>query len=1857
MNVKAVFCWFKVTLWLCLFSILSASRAWAESAPPACTAVFPDGAQSNSNGGEIRLDWGARILGSPDNRLETRRLDDRSGGDSCGSVNCSKTNTVANPVDFNNFPNNNNDVDIGFNESRTLYPGDYDDIRLHSRARATLMPGEYRIRGALRIGDNAEIRLGGSDAVRLLVKNSARFDSNSTINPGGDASQLIVYARRDVDLYSSTEFTGFVYSKESVRLYNRATVIGAVSAKRLQLKSSSARINYQATAAANAQFGELCGGGSAPPPPPPAAGGCAAIWPDGVQSHDDKGEVRFDWGAKLLKSPDNIVDAVEIDDNSGGVSCSSTTCTASFSPSQKLDFDDFRSGGSKIEVAYKGQLTLPPGTYKEIELKGQSRLILQAGDYYVSDKVKLKWDSEIRLPSSGVVRMFVDKFESDGRGDINAGGQPEQLLIVAEDDVKFKHTDNVQAFVYSQEKVELGHGSFLKGAISGKEVRLKSSNPRVEFDQAALERADFGGICAGGAQPLPEPIAEYRFDECTVESVLKDEKETYDAQPRNADTVDVSVIGNALDLSADGTQDYVSLPRTLVHGLNDFSIALWIKTPVSKSQQEIMQALGSNADDDELEIYLINNRRIRMQVQDDDVNLDSNKTLTDNQWHHLLITRQGNKGCLYVDGELQECETGLGSSALSVTRNAFILGQEQDSYGGSFSSTQSYEGLMDELKFYDKTLSAQNAKNLHDNEKAKKNQDGTARPAPDCNGVEICETYRDNFSQVRVDNNDGTLNWLANWREYDRDGNGLHRGDIFINGSGRLSITGKNNYTNNNWIERRFNAAGYDKATLNLNYRTSSSVDRDDKLIVEASTDGGNTYTTIHTFSNMDRSTTKDFSTSLNEVRAADTRLRFRVYPDNGRDDCCFGSDQETIEFDYVEVKVCKNGKPEAAADLRFDELKWNGSPDEAEDSSEKSLYDGRAINGASTLKEGQVCRAAEFDGVDDYLQIDNFSEILKGTATLSFWLKTTQRGSNSAWNAPAVAGIEERGGTDDIFWGWLDSSGRIGISVGNDGSSKSTRAVNDDQWHHIVLTRDASDGKYQIFIDGALNKEGTSTAGVIGNSFSSLGRLETTPSSTARYYQGLLDELVVFPMVLNAGHVATIFDNQSNDKRWDGSDAVCLLGDQVDHYGISVAATPALTCETGEITITAYDDKGDPVKPAAGTKITLTTSQTIDGWTIKDGDKNVLPGNPYTFDGNRSSITLNMLRTTPTTSAININLIDGDDITELRTDADKDQTIEFADAAFRFSAIAPQIAGKASESITLSAIQTDADTGRCVALKTTDNVNIGFAYSCTDPATCSNNSGLADIDSTTIHAGTLGTTGSLPKADKFTAVSLKFNENGIADFTNTFRDAGKIKLLAAAEVSIPGTSKKAWIKGSSNEYVVKPAGLCLKATDTKASCAAKNATCSAFTAAGKNFAMEISGRLWQKDKDADFCDNAVTPNFQLNDIDLTLKLLAPLTNVTPAMTTAKVSITKDGKHPFDQSINEVGVFEITAKPPKYHGQTISNATTVLGRFYPDHFTLDSKSLTNRSDLTCNPDSTFTYLSENFSASATLTARNVAGDITQNYVGGFDKLTNRSQLNMKLVNIPGTGSKTDYRNNTRQKLPTGTLNWPEINHADAGKLTIPSTLMLERNSTHEAPITDLHVAIAPDDGDTTLNSFDLDLDADAGNQDDHASLGKTELRFGRMQILSTVGPETEPLTLPLEIQYYDGSEYQLNTDDSCTPIDNSKIQLSVVDDDSDAQSANMSTGVLTNIQIYSGRTDMQVDASEVVAGKSSLTFGKGSNGVPGAGNTAAINTTIDVPAWLEFNWSGSGSYNVNPSATATYGRFRGHDRVIFWLEQ
>jgi hypothetical protein len=219
----------------------------------------------------------------------------------------------------------------------------------------------------------------------------------------------------------------------------------------------------------------------------------------------------------------------------------------------------------------------------------------------------------------------------------------------------------------------------------------------------------------------------------------------------------------------------------------------------------------------------------------------------------------------------------------------------------------------------------------------------------------------------------------------------------------------------------------------------------------------------------------------------------------------------------------------------------------------------------------GRQFSALYFNGADQYLFVaTNLAPTLGGTASLSFWLQTTQTGGQDSADSPGLMGATGTGGAQ---WAWLDRAGNIGLSVDGVLVVHSAVPVNDGRWHHILLTRDAGTGSGQVWVDGRLHQSAGGPVGERAAEFSSIGIIEN--SGPKRYFQGRLDQVHVFNSVLSAATVGQLLDNHA-PKLWES-------------VTTGSAGSPFVT---ESVLFKAYDPEQDPLSvyrwgsPANGTVV-----------------------------------------------------------------------------------------------------------------------------------------------------------------------------------------------------------------------------------------------------------------------------------------------------------------------------------------------------------------------------------------------------------------------------------------------------------------------------------------------------------------------------------------------------------------------------------------------------------------------------------------------------------------------------------------------
>lgn len=90
-----------------------------------------------------------------------------------------------------------------------------------------------------------------------------------------------------------------------------------------------------------------------------------------------------------------------------------------------------------------------------------------------------------------------------------------------------------------------------------------------------------------------------------------------------------------------------------------------------------------------------------------ETNVVSDISMNDGRWHHLCVAWASRHGTyqMYVDGDLKHVGRDLSTNSVIPANGKFIIGQEQDTFGSSFSQSESFVGKMAYMDVWDRFLS------------------------------------------------------------------------------------------------------------------------------------------------------------------------------------------------------------------------------------------------------------------------------------------------------------------------------------------------------------------------------------------------------------------------------------------------------------------------------------------------------------------------------------------------------------------------------------------------------------------------------------------------------------------------------------------------------------------------------------------------------------------------------------------------------------------------------------------------------------------------------------------------------------------------------------------------------------------------------------------------------------------------------------------------------------------------------------------------------------------------------------------------------------------------------------------------
>ena len=914
-------------------------------------------------------------------------------------------------------------------------------------------------------------------------------------------------------------------------------------------------------------------------------------------------------------------------------------------------------------------------------------------------------------------------------------------------------------------------------------------------------------------------------------------------------------------------------------------------------------------------------------------------------------------------------------------------------------------------------------------------------------------------------------------------------------------------------------------------------------------------------------------------------------------------------------------------AEWHFDEFGWNGTADEVVDYSGND-YHGVATNTITDV--GRVCNAAALGatGTGDYLSLD--AQAFDGLTdfTLGVWVRTAQT------HDMALVSGARAGQFNELIY-WFPSGFRFRPYLkGSNSGTIDFNGLNDGDWHFIAWTRSGSSncGYMDDVLQGCTTLTSSALALdagglIVGQEQDSVGGSFVTSQAL----DGELDELILFDEALSAAEIADIRANNLAGLNWDGSPRICpVLGATGFVIGHDNAG---IHCLDEPVTVTAVDAAGVP-DASYGNQVTLTTSTSRGTWTLASGsgtlsDPTADDGQAtYTFAAADNGTAQFWLSYPEGASPFNVDVFQSDDVTIRDDDSEGDLT--FAPNGFTLTAsqltnpppspvndpIGPQTAG-ADFPIHITAYGVTDDDPLCGVIESyeTDHM-LEFSMAYDNPA-----SGTlrASVDGLATNTG-------LSQTVTFTA--------GQAVVTAKYKDVGSISIAAS-----DSTTYSHVIAGGSNDFVVRPATFAVTRVESSGgqpNQAPATANGAAFVPAGEAFVVDV---------DALDAEGDVTPNYGLETPAESVRVSSDSVflpvggrNGTTGDVLNGASFAASGTPGRFTNTNvifdEVGIIQLRAAVADGDylgaGQVLGNLSANVGRFFPASFQLVSDSVAGA----CGGS---TYMDQDaIDLDYRLQAWSAVGNVTENYdedLPGAATVATLSHVAEAADGGVDLGARLSAVP-TKWTLGEVLVNQPDVTFARAGA--------------PDGPFDPLQLGLRVVDTLDSVALAGLNMNPQtsgdcvaAANCDARSLGGTTRVVFGRLMVLPSFGPETRDLDVGLEAQDFTGTSFQRYPVDDCSTYNVIAASL-----DGTSYTGNLSAGDTSLIA--------PIPATALVDGEhdpaAPLTLS-----APGLGSDGSVDVILDVPAWLEFDWFGGGVQD--PSGSATFGRYRGHDRIIYWSEQ
>ncbi|MGM0774661.1 MAG: DUF6701 domain-containing protein, partial [Pseudomonadota bacterium] len=940
--------------------------------------------------------------------------------------------------------------------------------------------------------------------------------------------------------------------------------------------------------------------------------------------------------------------------------------------------------------------------------------------------------------------------------------------------------------------------------------------------------------------------------------------------------------------------------------------------------------------------------------------------------------------------------------------------------------------------------------------------------------------------------------------------------------------------------------------------------------------------------------------------------------------DDAFEIGQVAVGTRWTDVVNCSPGP---LVEYRMEQTSLDGTPGEVVDTSGNNNDAtsqgglGTGIDDPAIAGNPGTCRYGDFDGDNDQITDNDAGDYLNGleAVTVMAWVYNS---ASFSGNDRGIFFTDDTGsGKDNRLGLRYDTSGFFGgaddvikASVYTDECDPDQECLQvetvsglmaQNQWQHIAMTW-TTDGEIKVYVNG----NEVSTSGTQGNggtgALAGVERLDIGQGAKGQRWQGRIDEFRAFGVALTEAEIMAEMNR-----------AFPCSGFGPNHIRLTHPGQ-GLTCSSSEVIVEACANQDctdlfeDPVD--------VTFTSPADNW---------VP-NPVTFTG-QTDVQLNV--TEPSTVTLGANAVSPSARNATRCFSGGSETCQmtFLDAGFVID-VPDHVSGSVVKG-SIAAVRKDDETERCVPEFSDESKDVSLWSQYSNP---SGGSLPVSIDG-----------GAVPTASPGSTRSLEFDGDGVATIDLRYPDVGRVEFNALHEGT--GESEGLVMTGV-GDFVARPAYFTLDILDNPEATSVSDDN--VFAAAGEDFPVTVSSRN---------IDDDITPNFGNESapegVVLNPSLVAPVGGDLPDLEGAFGEFglgcngddDQDGTACGNFNWPEVGIIGVTPTLASgaYLGSenVTGNEVANVGRFVPASFAMqivDSGAVAPY----CSAGNSFAYIGQDLGWSpgseplVEVRALATAGSTTRNYTMGSFLRLDSSGVERVAASADETALST-----LGAPLSVDTVLDPMARSvASPGVIRFrfsgADSLRYEKEPAAQvAPFNpDYRIAIDRVRDQDNVTSTQPALSLQPGFAFD--------MRYGRVVLDNAFGPETLPLTIPMRAEYFDGSRFVTNVDESCWMF-NLPDDVTLDFSGSALGDGDTELSPVVDGQMQAGTV---VDSDQMVLSAP----GEGKSEDPG---NRGIELELAVPVWLQHFWQQGGANDLSdPTALATFGVFRGNDRIIYWRE-